>query len=105
MSFSRASLMLSAAMRLNSSRLPTWTLRRLEPLRKLRSSRTPISVASSTSRDGQGIGTGAAIKRACKQDQIHYLGGGAQSRCDGLLYGTYSMVINYDVPGMGRDAS
>jgi ABC-type sugar transport system substrate-binding protein len=56
--------------------------------------------------DGQGIGTGAAIKQAGKQDQVYFItsGGGAQSMCDGLLNGTYSAVINYDAPGMGRDA-
>lgn len=56
--------------------------------------------------DGQGIGTGAAIKQAGKQGQVFFLtsGGGAQSMCDGLEDGTYSAVINYDAPGMGRDA-
>lgn len=56
--------------------------------------------------DGQGIGTGAAIKQAGKQGQVYYItsGGGAQSMCDGLANGTYSAVINYNAPGMGRDA-
>lgn len=56
--------------------------------------------------DGQGIGTGAAIKQAGKQGQVFFLtsGGGAQSMCDGLEDGTYSAVTNYDAPGMGRDA-
>lgn len=56
--------------------------------------------------DGQGIGTGAAIKQAGKQGQVYYItsGGGAQSMCDGLEDGTYSAVINYNAPGMGRDA-
>ncbi|MBV2183061.1 MAG: sugar ABC transporter substrate-binding protein [Rhizobium sp.] len=56
--------------------------------------------------DGQGIGTGAAIKQAGKQGQVYYItsGGGAQSMCDGLVDGTYSAAINYDAPGMGRDA-
>jgi len=56
--------------------------------------------------DGQGIGTGAAIKQAGKQGQVYFLtsGGGAQSMCNGLEDGTYSAVINYDAPGMGRDA-
>jgi ribose transport system substrate-binding protein len=56
--------------------------------------------------DGQGIGTGAAIKQAGKQGQVYYItsGGGAQSMCDGLTNGTYSAVINYNAPGMGRDA-
>ena len=56
--------------------------------------------------DGQGIGTGAAIKQAGKQGLVFFLtsGGGAQSMCDGLEDGTYSAVINYDAPGMGRDA-
>ncbi len=56
--------------------------------------------------DGQGIGTGAAIKQAGKQGQVYFItsGGGAQSMCDGLTDGTYSAVINYNAPGMGRDA-
>ncbi|WP_247880513.1 sugar ABC transporter substrate-binding protein [Ochrobactrum sp. Q0168] len=56
--------------------------------------------------DGQGIGTGAAIKQAGKQGQVYFItsGGGAQSMCDALLDGTYSAAINYDSPGMGRDA-
>ena len=56
--------------------------------------------------DGQGIGTGAAIKQAGKQGQVYFLtsGGGAQSMCDGLTDGTYSAAINYNAPGMGRDA-
>jgi ribose transport system substrate-binding protein len=56
--------------------------------------------------DGQGIGTGAAIKQAGKQGQVYFItsGGGAQSMCDGLTDGTYSTVINYNAPGMGRDA-
>eukprot|EP01037_Dinobryon_pediforme_P033787 gene33787-39388_t len=42
--------------------------------------------------DGQGIGTGAAIKQAGKQGQVYFLtsGGGAQSMCNGLEDGTYS---------------
>lgn len=56
--------------------------------------------------DGQGIGTGAAIVQAGKKGQVYYItsGGGAQSMCDGLEDGTYSAVINYNAPGMGRDA-
>jgi ribose transport system substrate-binding protein len=56
--------------------------------------------------DGQGIGTGAAIKQAGKQGKVYFItsGGGAQSMCDGLADGTYSAVIDYDAPGMGRDA-
>lgn len=56
--------------------------------------------------DGQGIGTGAAIKQAGKQGQVYFItsGGGAQSMCDGLADGTYSAAINYNAPGMGRDA-
>jgi ABC-type sugar transport system substrate-binding protein len=56
--------------------------------------------------DGQGIGTGAAIKQAGKQGQVYFVtsGGGAQSMCDGLTNGTYSAAINYNAPGMGRDA-
>jgi ribose transport system substrate-binding protein len=56
--------------------------------------------------DGQGGGTGAAIKQAGKQDQVYFVtsGGGAQSTCDRLADGTFSAVINYDAPGMGRDA-
>jgi ribose transport system substrate-binding protein len=56
--------------------------------------------------DGQAVGTGAAIKQAGKQDQVYFLtsGGGAQATCDRLADGTFSAVINYDAPGMGRDA-
>jgi ABC-type sugar transport system substrate-binding protein len=56
--------------------------------------------------DGQGIGTGAAIKQAGKQGQVYFITscGGAQSMCDGLADGTYSAAINYNAPGMGRDA-
>jgi ribose transport system substrate-binding protein len=56
--------------------------------------------------DGQGIGTGAAIKQAGMQDKVFFLtsGGGAQSMCDNLANGTFSAAINYDAPGMGRDA-
>ena len=56
--------------------------------------------------DGQGVGTGAAIKQAGKQGQVYFLtsGGGAQSMCDRLADGTFSAVIDYDAPGMGRDA-
>lgn len=56
--------------------------------------------------DGQGIGTGAAIKQAGKQGEVYFVtsGGGAQSMCDGLVDGTYSAAINYSAPGMGRDA-
>jgi ribose transport system substrate-binding protein len=56
--------------------------------------------------DGQGIGTGAAIKQAGKQGHVYFLtsGGGAQSMCNGLQDGTFSAVIDYDAPGMGRDA-
>ena len=56
--------------------------------------------------DGQGIGTGAAIKQAGMQGKIYFItsGGGAQSMCNGLDDGTYSATINYNAPGMGRDA-
>ena len=56
--------------------------------------------------DGQGVGTGAAIKEAGKSDQVYFVtsGGGAQSTCDRLKDGTFSAVINYNAPGMGRDA-
>lgn len=56
--------------------------------------------------DGQGIGTGAAIKQAGMQGKVFFLtsGGGAQSMCDNLADGTFSAAINYDAPGMGRDA-
>src|SRR5260364_312144 len=52
------------------------------------------------------VGTGAAIKQAGKQDQVYFVtsGGGAQSMCDRLADGTFSAAINYDAPGMGRDA-
>ncbi|NMM46652.1 sugar ABC transporter substrate-binding protein [Rhodospirillaceae bacterium KN72] len=56
--------------------------------------------------DGQGIGTGAAIKQAGLSDKVYMVtsGGGAQSACDLLKDGTFSAVVNYDAPGMGRDA-
>ncbi|MET3616133.1 ABC-type sugar transport system substrate-binding protein [Rhizobium aquaticum] len=56
--------------------------------------------------DGQGIGTGAAIKQAGMQDKVFFItsGGGAQSMCDNLADGTFSAAINYNAPGMGRDA-
>lgn len=56
--------------------------------------------------DGQGVGTGAAIVQAGKQGQVYFVtsGGGAQSMCDKLADGTFSAAINYDAPGMGRDA-
>jgi len=55
--------------------------------------------------DGQGIGTGAAIKQAGKQGQVYFVtsGGGAQSQCDALSDGTFSAAINYNAEGMGRD--
>lgn len=56
--------------------------------------------------DGQGVGTGAAIVQAGKAGQVYFLtsGGGAQSSCDRLQDGTFSAYINYNAPGMGRDA-
>lgn len=56
--------------------------------------------------DGQGVGTGAAIKQAGLSDKVFFItsGGGAQSMCDKLSDGTFSAVYNYDAVGMGRDA-
>lgn len=56
--------------------------------------------------DGQGVGTGAAIKQAGLSDKVFFItsGGGAQSMCDMLKDGTFSAVYNYDAVGMGRDA-
>ena len=56
--------------------------------------------------DGQGVGTGAAIEQAGKKGQVYFVtsGGGAKSMCDKLADGTFSAAINYDAPGMGRDA-
>ncbi|AKQ53479.1 sugar ABC transporter substrate-binding protein [Bordetella hinzii] len=56
--------------------------------------------------DGQGVGTGAAIKQAGLADKVFFItsGGGAQSMCDKLKDGTFSAVYNYDAVGMGRDA-
>ena len=56
--------------------------------------------------DGQGVGTGAAIKQAKMADKVFFItsGGGAQSMCDKLKDGTFSAVYNYDAVGMGRDA-
>lgn len=56
--------------------------------------------------DGQGVGTGAAIKQAGLSDKVFYItsGGGAQSMCDQLADGTFTAVYNYDAVGMGRDA-
>jgi ribose transport system substrate-binding protein len=55
--------------------------------------------------DGQARGTGAAIQQAGKQGQVMLVtsGGGAQSECDALSDGTFSVAINYDGVGMGRD--
>lgn len=56
--------------------------------------------------DGQGVGTGAAIKQAGLSDKVFFItsGGGAQSMCDKLTDGTFSAAYNYDAVGMGRDA-
>lgn len=56
--------------------------------------------------DGQGVGTGAAIKQAGLSDKVFYItsGGGAQSMCDMLKDGTFTAAYNYDAVGMGRDA-
>ena len=56
--------------------------------------------------DGQGVGTGAAIKQAGLSDKVFFItsGGGAQSMCDMLKDGTFSAAYNYDAVGMGRDA-
>lgn len=56
--------------------------------------------------DGQGVGTGAAIKQAGLSDKVFFItsGGGAQSMCDKLTDGTFTAVYNYDAVGMGRDA-
>ena len=55
--------------------------------------------------DGQARGTGAAIQQAGKQGQVMLVtsGGGAQSECDALADGTFTVAINYDGVGMGRD--
>lgn len=56
--------------------------------------------------DGQGVGTGAAIKQAGLSDKVFFItsGGGAQSMCDMLKDGTFTAAYNYDAVGMGRDA-
>ena len=56
--------------------------------------------------DGQAIGTGSAIKQAGLADTVTLItsGGGAASTCDLIRDGTFDTVINYDAPGMGRDA-
>lgn len=56
--------------------------------------------------DGQGVGTGAAIAQAGKKGKVYFVtsGGGAQSMCNQLNDGTFSVAINYDAVGMGRDA-
>ena len=56
--------------------------------------------------DGQGVGTGAAIKQAGLSDNVFFItsGGGAQSMCDMLKDGTFTAAYNYDAVGMGRDA-
>ncbi|MEI2386938.1 sugar ABC transporter substrate-binding protein [Breoghania sp. JC706] len=56
--------------------------------------------------DGQAIGTGSAVKQAGMSDKVYVVtsGGGAKSTCDLLRDGTFSAVVNYDAPGMGRDA-
>lgn len=56
--------------------------------------------------DGQAIGTGAAVKQAGLADKVYVVtsGGGAKSTCDLIKDGTFDAVVNYDAPGMGRDA-
>ncbi|WP_199737939.1 sugar ABC transporter substrate-binding protein [Falsigemmobacter faecalis] len=56
--------------------------------------------------DGQGVGTGAAIKQAGLSEKVFFItsGGGAQSMCDMLKDGTFSAAYNYNAVGMGRDA-
>ncbi|WP_176247930.1 sugar ABC transporter substrate-binding protein [Sulfitobacter sp. HGT1] len=56
--------------------------------------------------DGQAIGTGAAVKQAGLADTVSVItsGGGAASTCDLIRDDTFDVVVNYDAPGMGRDA-
>ena len=56
--------------------------------------------------DGQAIGTGSAVKQAGLAGKVYVVtsGGGAKSTCDLVRDGTFSAVVNYDAPGMGRDA-
>ncbi|MFV0514706.1 MAG: sugar ABC transporter substrate-binding protein [Jhaorihella sp.] len=56
--------------------------------------------------DGQAIGTGAAVKQAGLADSVLVItsGGGAASTCDLIRDDTFDIVVNYDAPGMGRDA-
>lgn len=56
--------------------------------------------------DGQAIGTGSAVKQAGLADSVTLItsGGGAASTCDLLRDDTFDIVVNYDAPGMGRDA-
>lgn len=56
--------------------------------------------------DGQGIGSGAAVKQAGLADSVTVItsGGGAKSACDLIRDGTFDVNFNYDAPGMGRDA-
>ncbi len=56
--------------------------------------------------DGQAIGTGAAVKQAGLADSVSVItsGGGAKSTCDLIRDETFDVVVNYDAPGMGRDA-
>lgn len=56
--------------------------------------------------DGQGVGTGAAIKQAGLSNKVFFItsGGGAQSMCNKLKDDTFSAVYDYDAVGMGRDA-
>lgn len=56
--------------------------------------------------DGQAIGTGAAVKQAGLADSVTVIasGGGAKSTCDLIRDDTFDIIVNYDAPGMGRDA-
>ncbi|MBN9673872.1 sugar ABC transporter substrate-binding protein [Roseibium aggregatum] len=56
--------------------------------------------------DGQAIGTGAAVKQAGLADSVTVItsGGGASSTCELIRDDTFDIVVNYDAPGMGRDA-
>lgn len=53
--------------------------------------------------DVMDLGTGAAIKESGKNIFLITSGGGNKAACDGLMNGTYSEVVSYNVPGQARD--
>ncbi len=55
--------------------------------------------------DGMDTGIGAAVREAGKTGDVYVVtsGGGAQIACDNVANGTFSVNIDYDAMGQGRD--